>query len=111
MDGFFPLVAVRFSNLVNSFKDASMVKLVRCKGDVDYKSWPCYLPMSRFLLGDQLGNIKVLRYSPQENGVDIKTVYQENAPASSVERLAINSGDSTRVRTNLHYISKFEIYS
>ena len=29
MDGFFPLVAVRFSNLVNSFKDASMVKLVK----------------------------------------------------------------------------------
>jgi len=48
--------------------------------------------MSRFLLGDQLGNLKVLRYSPQENGIDIKTVHHhEITPAGSVERLAINS--------------------
>ena len=51
--------------------------------------------MSRFLLGDQLGNIKVLRYSPQKDGVDIKTVHhQETTPASSVECLAINSSTS-----------------
>ncbi|KAF8797980.1 hypothetical protein BYT27DRAFT_7178293 [Phlegmacium glaucopus] len=51
--------------------------------------------MSRFLLGDQLGNIKVLRYFPQENRIDVKGVYhQEIAPASSVERLAINSSSS-----------------
>jgi ribosome biogenesis protein NSA1 len=51
--------------------------------------------MSRFLLGDQLGSIKVLRYSPQENSIDVKTVYhQEITPASSVERLAINSSSS-----------------
>jgi hypothetical protein len=65
--------------------------------------------MSRFLLGDQLGTIKVLRYSPQENTIDIKTVYrQEITPASSVERLAINLSSSdlneqTTVRLYLHY--------
>jgi hypothetical protein len=58
--------------------------------------------MSRFLVGDQLGNIKVLRYSHQEKSVDIKTVHrQETTPASSVEHLAINystSNDQTTVR-------------
>jgi len=51
--------------------------------------------MSRFLLGDQLGSIKVLRYSHQGSTIDIKTVYhQEITPASSVERLAVNSSSS-----------------
>jgi hypothetical protein len=68
--------------------------------------------MSRFLLGDQLGSIKVLRYSPQKNGIDIKTVHQQEI-ASSVEHLAINSGtsnDQTTVRAaNLHYFWKLEL--
>lgn len=61
--------------------------------------------MSRFVVGDQLGNIKVLRHSPQEKSVDVKTVHhQETTPPSSVERLAINpstSNDQTTVRANL----------
>jgi hypothetical protein len=64
--------------------------------------------MSRFLLGDQLGNIKVLRYSPQKDGIDIKTVHhQDTTPASSVERLAIKfstSNDQTTVRASPHFI-------
>ena len=83
-------------------------------GSSDYKSlslcyWP-YLLMSRFLLGDQLGNIKVLRYSPQKNSIDIKTVHhQEFTPASSVEHLAINSSNQTKVRANLHYFWKLNL--
>ena len=63
--------------------------------------------MSRFLVGDQLGNIKVLRYSHQEKRVDIKTVHQqETTPVSSVGHLAINSStsnDQKTVRANSHY--------
>ena len=69
--------------------------------------------MSRFLLGDQLGSIKVLRYSPENNSIDIKTVHhQEIVPASSVERLAINSStsnDQTTVRANQHYFWKSKL--
>jgi hypothetical protein len=69
--------------------------------------------MSRFLLGDQLGGIRVLRYSPQNNSIEFKTVYhQEITPASSVERLAINSStsnDQTTVRAKLHFFLEVEI--
>lgn len=69
--------------------------------------------MSKFLLGDQLGSIKVLRYSPQKNGIDVKTIHrQEITPASSVEHLAINSStsnDQTTVRAKLHYFWKLKL--
>lgn len=47
MDGLFPLAAVRFSSLVNSFKQASMVGT-----DSDYKS------LHTFLI--RLSDVKVL---------------------------------------------------
>jgi len=70
--------------------------------------------MSRYILGDQLGSIKVLQYFPEESKIDVKRVYhQEVTPASSVERLAINSSsfnDQTTVCTNfLHYIWKLKL--
>lgn len=71
--------------------------------------------MSRFLLGDQLGSIKVLRYSHQESSIDIKTVYhQEITPANNVERLAVNSSssnDRTTVCTNPVSLLEVEIDS
>ena len=62
--------------------------------------------MSKFLVGDQLGNIKVLRYSHQEKSVDIKTVHHQETTVCSIEYLAINSStsnDQKTVRANPHY--------
>ena len=103
-DGLFPSEAVRVSSLVSSFKDASMMKVVCDFGLQIFAS----SKMSRFLLGDQLGNIKVLRYS-QKDGIHIKAVHhQDSTPVSGVEHLAVNSStsnDQTTVRAtgDLHF--------
>ncbi|KAF9480119.1 hypothetical protein BDN70DRAFT_833309 [Pholiota conissans] len=53
--------------------------------------------MSRFLVGDDLGNIKTLRYSPkltEESKISVKTVYKYDVSsgACSVQRLASSRG-------------------
>lgn len=65
--------------------------------------------MSRFLLGDELGNIKALRYSPdssQEQKTSLKNVYRSEGSTRVVQRLSTSSPSSeTTVR-----LSSFELH-
>ncbi|PPR06659.1 hypothetical protein CVT26_001201 [Gymnopilus dilepis] len=52
--------------------------------------------MSRFLLGDELGNIKALRYSPDssESSKTVKNIYHPEGPSNAVQRLSTSSSSS-----------------
>lgn len=64
--------------------------------------------MSRFLVGDELGNIKALRYSQittQESEIDLTSIYHHDL-AGAVQKLAVSSpedhSEQTIVSNKLH---------
>ena len=47
--------------------------------------------MSRFVLGDELGNIKLLHYDPDrlESKTDLKVVRRQETASAGVQKLAV----------------------
>jgi hypothetical protein len=70
-----------------------------------YKNRPTsdfLLAMARFLLGDELGHIKSLRYAPDasQDKTSLKVIHDATQASAAVQKLAISSpqNESTIVR-------------